>query len=101
MEEVTVLGRMILQRVEDADLETAGQLAAERHRQLQELFADPGEEVATDSLAQWLRDILQEEHSLMAALSELRGRMEQELGTTRRSLRSARAYVAVAEGHSG
>lgn len=94
-----MLGRVIRQHVEEADLETAGQLAAERHRQLRDLFADPDVGATDESMAQWLRDILREDRSLMAALAELRGRMELQLGDSRRSLRNARAYASVAENH--
>ncbi|TCO76608.1 hypothetical protein [Chromatocurvus halotolerans] len=97
MDEVVALGRSIRQYVEEADIETAGQLAAERHQQLRDLFDDPGVEADEDSLAQWMRDILREDQSLMQALAELRSRMELELGDSRRSLRNARAYAAVAE----
>lgn len=97
MDEVVLLGRVIRQHVEDADLETAGQLAAERHRQLRALFDDPELDAGDESMARWLQDILREDQSLMSALAELRGRMELELGETRRSLRTARAYAAVAE----
>ena len=97
MDEVVLLGRVIRQHVEDADLETAGQVAAERHRQLRTLFDDPELDAADESMAQWLQDILREDQGLMGALAELRGRMELELGETRRSLRTARAYAAVAE----
>ncbi len=99
MDDVVMLGRVIRQHVEDADLETAGQLAAERHRQLRALFDDPDVESGDESMAQWLRDILREDQSLMEALAELRGRMELQLGDSRRSLRNARAYAAVAENH--
>ncbi|GEM_PF-1380034 len=97
MHEVVALGRSIRQHVEKADIETAGRLAAERHRQLRDLFSNPDIEAGDESLAQWLRDILHEDQSLMQALAELRGRMELELGDSRRSLRNVRAYAAVAE----
>lgn len=99
MDDVVMLGRVIRQHVEDADLETAGQLAAERHRQLRDLFNDPQVEGGDEFMAQWLRDILHEDRSLMTALADLRGRMELQLGDSRRSLRNARAYAVVAENH--
>ncbi|MFN2329079.1 MAG: hypothetical protein ABR612_09195 [Chromatocurvus sp.] len=151
MDDVVTLGRVIRQHVEDADLETAGQLAAERHRQLLALFdhanvqdnleanfegnfegnleasdednvegseesnvetsgetsietSDAANVKASDqtnneAMAQWLREILEEDQSLMAALAELRSRMELQLGDSRRSLRNARAYASVAENH--
>lgn len=99
MDDVVTLGRVIRQHVEEADLETAGQLAAERHRQLRDLFDNPDLEAGDESMAQWLQDILREDQSLMSALAELRGRMELELGDSRRSLRTARAYASVAENH--
>lgn len=101
MNEVVVLGRLIREHVENADIETAGQLAAERHRQLRDLFADPALDTGEESMAQWLQNILREDQSLMQSLSELRGRMEVELGTSRRSLRTARAYASVAESQGG
>lgn len=99
MDDIVTLGRVIRQHVEDADLETAGQLAAERHRELRDLFDDPAVAAGDDTLAEWLRDILREDQHLMQALAELRTRMELQLGDSRRSLRNARAYVDVAEQH--
>ena len=147
MDDVVTLGRVIRQHVEDADLETAGQLAAERHRQLLALFdhanvqdnleanfegnleasdednvegseesnvetsgetsietsdaanVKASDQTSNEAMAQWLREILEEDQSLMAALAELRSRMELQLGDSRRSLRNARAYASVAENH--
>ena len=101
MDEIVLLGRMILEQVEEADLEAAARLAAERHRQLRDLLDDPEQAIDGEALAPWLQGILREDRALMAALSELRGSMERELGASRRSLRGARAYAAVAEGHGG
>lgn len=101
MGEVVALGRVIRQHVEDADLEAAGQLAAERHRQLRDLFADPSLDTGDESLAYWLQEILREDQGLVQALAELRQRMELQLGATRRSVRGAREYAAVAESPGG
>lgn len=101
MGEVVALGRVIRQHVEDADLEAAGQLAAERHRQLKTLFADPALDAGEESLANWMQEILREDQGLVQALAELRQRMELQLGATRRSVRGAREYAAVAESPGG
>ncbi|MEQ9394062.1 hypothetical protein [Haliea sp.] len=101
MGEVVALGRVIRQHVEEADLETAGQLAAERHRQLRSLFDDPALERGDESLAYWLQEIIREDQGLVQALAELRRRMELQLGASRRSVRGAREYAAVAESPGG
>ena len=80
MDDVVALGQVIRRHVEDAELETAGQLAAERYRQLRVLFDDPALAVGDESMAQWLQDILREDQSLMQALADLRGRMERQRG---------------------
>lgn len=101
MHDVVTLGRVIREHVENADLDTAGQLAAERHRQLRDLLDDRALISGDESMAQWLQDILREDQRLLESLAELRGRMEMELGSSRRSLRTARAYAAVAESQGG
>ncbi|PLW83980.1 hypothetical protein CWI75_01100 [Kineobactrum sediminis] len=95
MSGVVALGVSIRQHIEQADLEGAGELAAERHRCLVALFDVP--DTADESLSSWLQEILREDQSLLQALAELRGKMELELGATRRSARGAREYAAVAE----
>lgn len=101
MDEIVELGLSIRRHVEAADLETAGRLASERLQRLQALFDTPAVSDDAEQLAGWLRDILREDENLLGALAALRGRMERELGDSRRSLRTARAYATVAEGPGG
>ena len=95
---VLALGVSIRQRIEQADLEGAGELAAERHQQLVALFSEDIPDVADESLSYWLQEILREDRGLLQALAELRGKLELELGSARRSVRSVREYAAMAEG---
>ena len=95
------LGREIREHVEAADLEGAGRLAAERHRVLREVLDDPQRQLADESLARWLRDMLRGDQALLALLGELRGRLEDEFGSARRSLHRVRAYASVAESAGG
>lgn len=94
MNEIRQLGREIREQVQLADLETAGNLAAERHRQVVALFSDL--EGDGDMLASSIQELLDEDRQLIDLLTALRRRLEAELGSARRGARSARAYIEVA-----
>lgn len=93
MEEVVSLGREIRDRVARADLDGAGEIAAERQRRLHALFASREPERCDTDLASWLKMILREDAELLESLDDLRHRLELELGSARRKSRMARQYA--------
>ncbi|QOC21212.1 flagellar protein FliT [Wenzhouxiangella sp. AB-CW3] len=95
MEAIRQIGQRIREQVRQADLETAGDLAVERHQQVVALFSDLDGD--GDMLAAGIRELLDEDRELIGLLTELRSRLEQELGSARRGARSARAYMEVAD----
>jgi hypothetical protein len=99
LERIVALGRAIRARIDQAELDEAGQLAAERHRRLVALFADPGLDREDEGLAYWLQEIVREDRVLLQSLAELRERMEQEFDRARRAAQSARRYAETA--HQG
>ena len=91
------LGREMRECVQNADLEAAGELAAERHARVVALF-DNGPDVAADEhVAEQLRELLDADKELLGALSALRDQLERELGQARVGARGVRAYMDAAE----
>jgi hypothetical protein len=98
MDSIHRLGLAIREQVREAELERAGQLAAQRHRQLVAMFTELPEADGSEALVDQLRRTIEDDRHLMQELAELRTRLEDDLFTVRRSSRSARAYTEAAAG---
>lgn len=97
-DKVLELGRAIQACVRRADLEGAGDVAAQRQACLHSLFADPDLDRGDEMVVYWLQQVLREDRELMDGLEALRQRMQTELGSLRNSSRSAQEYAEVERG---
>ncbi|MDT8439982.1 MAG: hypothetical protein RQ729_13345, partial [Wenzhouxiangellaceae bacterium] len=98
MQRVVALGSAIRRAVEEAELEQAGQLAAERRQELVALFGHHQPDPDDDTVAYWMQEIVRDDQVLLDALDQLREQLELELGAQRKASGQARAYADVAGG---
>lgn len=98
LEDIRELNLAIREQVQQADLATASELAARRHRHLVALFANFPRQAEDGSLVDELYETLGNDRELMQDLAALRDRLERELGTARNSTRLTRAYLEVQPG---
>lgn len=98
LEHIRELNLAIREQVRQADLAGASELAARRHERLVALFANLPREIEDEALVAELHQTLSDDRRLMQDLAELRGRLEEELGSARNSTRSVRAYLEVQPG---
>ncbi len=94
---IRALGREMRECVEKADLEGAGQLAAERHQRVVALFDDGPEPAADETVAAELTELLAADKELLGVLAALRDELERQLGQARIGARGVRAYIDTAE----
>jgi len=98
LDRIRELNLAIREEVQQANLAGASELAAQRHRQLMALFANIREAVEDEALVTELYTTLESDRQLMRDLATLRERLEHELGSARKSTRSARAYLEAQPG---
>ena len=97
LDHIRALGREMRERVENADLAAAGELAAERHRCVVALFDNGPEPAADEQVAEQLRQLLDADKELLGVLAALRDQLAGELGEARAGARGVRAYMDTAE----
>ena len=97
LDHIRALGQEMRECVQNADLEAAGELAAERHRRVVALFDHGPEPVADEQVAEQLRDLLDADKELLGVLAALRDQLAHELGEARAGARGVRAYMDTAE----
>lgn len=97
LDHIRALGREMRACVQNAELETAGELAAQRHARLVALFEHGPEGAADEQVAEQLRELLSADKELLGALAALRVELEKELGQARSGARGVRAYMDAAE----
>lgn len=99
MRQIREMTVAIREHVRLADLTSASELAARRHRHFVALFAELPDDVE-DGVVEELQHTLSEDRELMEELASLKARLERELGSARSSMHSARAYVETASADS-
>ena len=97
LEPIRELGREMRECVQKADLETAGELAAERHKRVVALFENGPEPAADETVAAELNQLLAEDKELLSVLAALRDELSRLLGQARIGARGVRAYMDTAE----